>query len=446
MTSVVLRKPHVRNILALSSVTLAMLVLPFAFIDEKAARVIFYWCGYCSVAGTLYEVCMRKLKLCRPPMALSFLALGMVYAGWSVLASFHDGQREVLLITAGKRMVLAFFIMSYILHVYRENLYSRALLARLAWCSVIAGFTVATVYGIVQGAMTHERIVLGINRATLTAYGYSAVSLALATALLQLRSHRLRNVLFVLTAALSLYVVCLTETRSAMVIHTLLTVVLALRFFPVTRNPLALALVALAMAVGLSANFSVIESRAALTMSEYHSYQNNDDHTSLGSRFTMWKTGLLAFEAHPLGQTQQDRNAWIKAWLDAHGNPDSFALVYLDVHLHNEFIQYASVFGVAGVLILLCFYWSAIVTSARRWGVFNPVTAASLAFMLYGATDVLLTCIELIVIFSISMTLMTLMTDFSQSGVARLRWGQSASYRTGLTVPVQQPGEAGGKP
>lgn len=56
MTSVALQKPHVRYFLAISSITLAMLVLPIAFTDEKAARVIFYWCGYCSLAGKLYEV------------------------------------------------------------------------------------------------------------------------------------------------------------------------------------------------------------------------------------------------------------------------------------------------------------------------------------------------------------------------------------------------------
>lgn len=136
----------------------------------------------------------------------------------------------------------------------------------------------------------------------------------------------------------------------------------------------------------------------------------------------MWKTGLLAFEQHPFGQTQQERNDWIRSWLDAHGNPDSFALVYLDVHLHNEFIQYASVFGVEGILILIFFYWSAIVMSARTWGIFNPVTAVGLTFLLYGGTDVLLTSNELIVMLSVMMTLSMLITV--NSGEERVLKGE----------------------
>jgi hypothetical protein len=46
------------------------------------------------------------------------------------------------------------------------------------------------------------------------------------------------------------------------------------------------------------ANFILTEARATVTLSEIRSYQNNDDHASLGSRFTMWKTGLLALELY----------------------------------------------------------------------------------------------------------------------------------------------------
>lgn len=150
---------------------------------------------------------------------------------WSIMAVLRDGRYEVLLLTAGKRMLLASFIMSYILHVSREHIFSREVLVRLAWASVSIGFVIATVYGIVQGAMTHDRITLGIDRATPSAYGYSALSLALATSLLKINAEKLRSFLFAAVVAISLYVVCLTETRSAMVIHTLLSTLLALRFF-----------------------------------------------------------------------------------------------------------------------------------------------------------------------------------------------------------------------
>ena len=413
-----LRKGGVRRNLAIAAFTLGILVFPLVFLDEKAARVIFYWCGYVSAAGVIYEAAFRRQRLLRNPLPLTFFALGIVFTGWSVLSDISGAAGGALLLTAGKRMVLAFFILCYLTHVWRENILSRRLLSRLALASVATGVTAATLYGIVQGAMTQDRILLGINRATLTAYAYSVTTLALMTTLLQLRNVKLRSVLFVVLAALSLYVVGLTETRAAMAIHTLLIAVLATRFFWLTRSKAAVTLAGLAIAGALVANYSVIEARAAVTLSEIRSYQNNDDHTSLGSRFTMWKTGLLAFEHHPFGQTQPARNAWIVRWLDTHGNPDSFAITYLDVHLHNEFIQYASVFGITGVVVLACFYWISVVGSATAWGFLNPITVAALACLLYGMTDVLLTSVELIVVLCMLFSMMALVSGapLQQSG------------------------------
>lgn len=413
MSYVVSHKYSIRNILALAAITLCMLILPFAFIDEKIARILFYLCGYFSIAGLIYEVCLKKTKIAINPIALSFLALGLMYITWSIISGIYDQQEEKLLITAGKRLLLAYFIMSYITLLFYKEIYPRALLAKLALASVIIGFIIATSYGIVQGAIEPDRIVLGINRATLTAYAYSALSLALATSLLQMKHVKLRSLLFVIIALLSIYVVCLTETRSTMVIHTLLIAVLALRFFHFSRNPLALILIFLAITIGLGANLNIIENRVDSTLSEYQRYQHNDDKTSLGSRFSMWKVGGLAFEHAPLGQTLQERNEWIKTWLISHNMQDSDVLLYLDVHLHNEFIQYASTFGIAGILLLAFFYLSAIVKSIKLWGVINPVAVATIALMLYGMTDVLLSSIEMIVIISVLFTLMTVITEYN---------------------------------
>ncbi|WP_413676588.1 hypothetical protein [Pantoea dispersa] len=45
-------------------------------------------------------------------------------------------------------------------------------------------------------------------------------------------------------------------------------------------------------------NYILTEAHATVTLSEIRSYQKNDDYASLGSRFTIWKTGLLALELH----------------------------------------------------------------------------------------------------------------------------------------------------
>lgn len=119
-----------------------------------------------------------------------FFALGIVFTGWSVLSDISDAAGGALLLIASKRMLLAFFILCYLTQVWRENILPRHLLFRLALASVATGVTAATLYGIVQGAMKHDRILLGINRAKLTAYAYSVTTLVLMATLLQLKERK----------------------------------------------------------------------------------------------------------------------------------------------------------------------------------------------------------------------------------------------------------------
>ena len=418
MNNVALRQFNLRKNLALITMILTMLILPFAFIEEKVARVIFYWCGYFSLIGLIYELFLRKAKLAINSIALSFFLLGVMYITWSAISAYYDGQSVASSVTAGKRMLLAAFIMSYITQIFRQELYPKRIIAKFALAAVTTAFVIATAYGIAEGVTDKSRLAMGIDRATLSAYAYSVLSLALAVSLLQINNVKLRNIFFVAVSLLSIYVVCLTETRAAMVIHTLLIALLALSFFHFRRNRISLALLLLAIIIGLGANQNIIKSRINLTLSDIQQYQNNNDKTSLGARFTMWKVGVLAFEHHPFGQTQLERNQWIRSWLNTQNMKKSDALLYLDVHLHNEFIQYASTFGIVGILLLFFFYFAAIVKSASTWGIVNPITISGLALLLYGATDVLLTSAEMIVIIAVLFTLMTIISEYNQSAAA----------------------------
>lgn len=415
MSNIILQRFSIRKTLALVTMILTIFILPFAFIEEKIARVIFYWCGYFSLIGILYEVFSKKAKMNINTIALSFFLLGVMYIAWSTISAYSDGQNESSLITAGKRMLLAGFIMNYIMHIFRQAIYPPNLISKLALVSVTIAFIIATTYGIVEGIVDNRRLAMGIDRATLSAYAYSALSLALATLLLQMSNIKLRDIFFIALSLLSIYVICLTETRAAIVIHTLLIILLALKFFYLSRKRISLVLIFIAIIVGLGANQSIIKDRIDLTLNEIQKYQNNNDRTSLGARFTMWKVGWLAFQHHPFGQTQLERNQWIKSWLNDRDMGKSDVLQYLDVHLHNEFIQYASTFGLTGVFLLFFFYFVSIIKSTKSWGVINPIAVSGIALLLYGATDVLLTSAEMIVIVAILFTLMTIICEYNYS-------------------------------
>lgn len=383
---------------------LLLLILPLGFASEKSGRIAFYFCSYLSALGILINVRSCREMFFSSKIVIPFLLLAAMYSVWSLIAAHYaiHGMDNGLLFTPAKRWLLAALISMYILWGIRRDFISKKLLFKLTWLSLSFAFLLASVEGLWQHLHHIDRITLGINRATMTAYAYSAMALALMILLNQIRSVVIRHIAIILTCLISVYIIFLTETRSAMFIHILLGIVLIInglwrsksfRIFPVAAIILAFIAVAI-----LGKN--IIESRYDTTRQEISRFNNGDDHTSLGSRFTMWKSGMVAIAENPLGETQITRNKIIHDWLISSHNSDSFALDYIDVHLHNEFIQYASLFGIFGAMILLFFFVRLLFDNGLAGFLNNPVSIITLSALLYGMTDVLLTSVEYVVVFS----------------------------------------------
>ncbi|HBZ14403.1 O-antigen ligase family protein [Pantoea sp. BRR-3P] len=389
-------------------------ILPIAFLYEKGGRYLFYYCAYFSLTGLALEVFKKRAIHFTERKSLAMLMLGLVFIGWSLYAKYMHGEQGELYFTAGKRCLLAFLIMTYIFHVYREKYINQSLVIRYCILSLALAFVTASSFAFLQTFTSADRVVLGINRATLTAYAYSAVTLALIAFILYSKENKFKKLYFLAVSIISLYVIMLTQTRSAMVIHTLFLAYMTFRLFAVTRNVKFISFVAVLMLVAAGLSYKVIETRFDTTVQEYRDYEHGNDRTSLGSRFTMWKTGILSFEKAPFGQTQVERNNFITTYLDAHNQKDSWALIYINVHLHNEFIQYASLFGVLGIVVLLYFFYIFIIAEFRAARRLTPLAAAGIATLLYGMTDVVLTSIEFIAIFSILVVLLSLIEKRSE--------------------------------
>lgn len=410
LTPVLNRKNIIQFFPWLAFLTLVA-ILPVAFLYEKGGRVLFYYCAYFSLIGMAVEFWRRNKVQLTDRKALAMLMLGIVYVGWSLYAQYLPHAQDDQYYTAGKRCVLAFIILSYLFHLYRTNFFDRSLIVKLSILSLALAFITSSSFAIYQSLTSAERIVLGINRATLTAYAYSAVTLALITLILKSTDNKLKKFYFLFVSIVSLYVIMLTQTRSAMVIHTLFLACMMFRLFSTTRNVKFLGCVAILMFVAAGLSYKVIEGRLETTVNEYHDYEKGNDKTSLGSRFTMWKTGVMAFERAPFGQSQYERNKFITAYLDAHNQSDSWALIYINVHLHNEFIQFASLFGVVGIVVLLFFFYTFIISEFRRYRSLTPLAVAGLAILLYGMTDVVMISVEFISIFSVLVVLLSLVEE-----------------------------------
>jgi O-antigen ligase len=396
-----------KKILPLCFLVLLTSILPISFLDEKTSRILFYFCSYVSLFGLSIEIYKNNFHILMNRWALSLLFLGLMYTSWSLysLSKVHEGSE--FLFTAGKRCILAWLIISYFISIIESFKLVKIHLRYISTFSIATAFLVSSIYAIAQSIASDERIVLGNNRATLTAYAYSALSLALLTIIMDVRNKKILSSLFFIVATVSLYVIFLTQTRSAMAIHIIMVFILIFRLFTIAKNVKVIAAIVVALMLSATSSYKIIETRLDSTFSEISNYQHGDDKTSLGSRFTMWKMGLLSFEHSPLGQTLYERNQYITEYLDSHNQSDSFSLSFIDVHLHNEVIQYASVFGIFGVIVLLYFYWTYIVSTAKYQGCINPLSIMAISTMLYGLTDVLMTSVEYIVVFSTLTTLLT---------------------------------------
>lgn len=116
----------------------------------------------------------------------------------------------------------------------------------------------------------------------------------------------------------------------------------------------------------------------------------------------MWRVGVMAFINAPLGETQAFRNEKIVNFLHSEKNQNSDALRYLDVNLHNEIILAGSLFGIFGIYILGLFYYTLIFSNSLcKNFLYNPISLLTLTALLYGLTDVILTSIEYVVVFSL---------------------------------------------
>lgn len=407
MTSGLTGRDKFNHYLFIFVVALLVFILPFGYTHEKTSRELFYFCSYLSIVGIAINYKQYKGIFSSSRFAMPLVILALLYAIWSLFAMALTPKNvpQWLLFTASKRWFLSGIIALYVCWEAQKQRFSAKALKSYAFASLFMTLVIASVSGIWQHFTNPERIILGIDRATVTAYIYSALALSVMTFIARNCAAAKKYLAILLLALVSVYVIFLTETRSAMVLHLLLVLLVVLasmwRDKKLTPKSLSVLILLVIVVLGISSRWSMVQSRFGATISEYHLYEQGNDETSLGSRFTMWKMGVMAFEKHPFGQTETGRNQHIKQYLLEHNQPNSWALRYIDVHLHNEFIQIGSIAGIFGVLTLLIFFGVLMFRNGVSGFLLNPISMVALSTLLYGLTDVLLISGQYIVLFSI---------------------------------------------
>ena len=379
---------------------LAVLSMLNFFIDEKVSRVSFYFCGYFSIVFFIYLAKKNSIREIINNYSLPFFIMGVTYCIWSLYCKML-GQIEPSLLKQSKRFILSFFIINVALYSYNHNIIKQTYLQTIAKFTLYLAFILASIYAIYQTTCSEQRVLLGIDRATLVAYAYSFLSLSILCQVAKLKHNILTFILFNAIVSVSIFVIFHTETRAAMGVHTVLVILIATQMLRAENKYLLFLLTLAVLSAAVYSNRHIINTRLHDVVSDVKLYQESNDRTSLGARFTMWEVGLAAFAHKPFGQTLQKRNQFIVQYLDNHHNKNSEALQYLEVHLHNEIIESASRFGIAGLIVLIYFYMVFSLKTWMKFGFFNSLTIPVIALIFYGLTDVLMLSVEMIVLISL---------------------------------------------
>lgn len=383
--------------------TLLCASLTASLLSSGISRNFFYLSAYVSVAGLCFSY--KKIKKKHLILIAPIFIFGLSKLIWAALTL---GENQSISIqpyfSTGKKITLASIIILFLV----SNVTKKTSLINILKATLLIAFSLSTVYAIWQHVDGSLRVEFDWNRATMSAYCYSALSLVTISFFINSLKN-LRSTLLIIGAFLISYaVIIFTGTRAAMIVHPIIFIVLLIcnKHY---KTPLVL-LLALITIFGFFYKNN-LQKKIEITNSEISTYLSSDGNklTSLGSRFSMWKEGIWFIEQEPLGASQIERNTMITGHVKKY-NTNEGALQYIGVHLHNELIETSSLQGLLGGIVLLLFYIGYIYISLTKKNIMLLSCMACL--IAYGITDVIFFSSEGTVFF---MSLLAILTSYKSN-------------------------------
>lgn len=386
---------------------LSLISLMLVLISSGKQRVFFYIAIYISIIGLAFEY--KKITFRPFSIAYPIFLIGALNIIWYVMYEYHNEGFNTYsdYFDASKKLILASILVFYLdrfkSYVDKDNF------QKYFFYATGIGFVCATGYALWQASHGMERVEMATDRATLSAYLYSMLSLAFVYSLF-LKQNAKFYVLAGFTVLLSYFIILLTGTRAAIGLYLIMAIVLTLFHFRKIHLKSLLIFLAIVAGIVIVSYKPLIAPKITQTQTEVEQYQKGNDATSLGARFSMWTVGIQTGLAHPLGQSLENREEWTQEYIKD-GHPHlATTLLYIKIHLHNEFIEKFSLQGIPGLAALLFFFVSIIAYALRNKNGLLLITM--LLLLLYGLTDVILLSSEALILF---MVLFALSPIFSQT-------------------------------
>jgi O-antigen ligase len=365
----------------------------FALLNTARQRDFYYIAIYLGIVGLFLERKNINFKIFN--IAYPIILLGITKLIWFFALEHHpDGYNMYSdQMNGGKKLVLGGILVFYLTKY--SNYLSNVKYKEIIFYIVCIGFVFASSFAFWQSIHGMQRVEMGLDRSTNAAYIYSTFSI-LFIYLLYTQKKSAFYAISALVITISFVVIILTGTRAAIILHLFIITVMTVFYFKKIHFKSIFFVVFISIIVILSLYKNYIHPKIEQTYNEVSLYQEGQDNTSLGARFSMWTVGIKNFANAPLGQSMQSRFNFSDAYTATHPQYKS-TMEFINVHLHDEMIETLSLQGIFGGVALLWFYLSISWVALRERN--TPLLFTMNCLIAYGLSDVILLSSEAILFY-----------------------------------------------
>ncbi|MBK5143946.1 O-antigen ligase family protein [Budviciaceae bacterium BWR-B9] len=366
-------------------VFLISLALSFALLYDTVSRYALYIAFYLSVIYIfIRRNNIRNRELILPIVIILF---GIFEISWAELSKSTDYNIvNIEYIRTAKRMISCAVILFHLVSI-KERVGKKTL--SLCAFMLLLSYLYLSFSGILYYMQTGQRIGFGMA-ATIGGYIYTIQAL-LVMYIVSISKIKYSDILLVVLALFTFYVVIMTETRAIIIIYPLCVFLLFIKSKII--NIKSLLVLVILITAGVSTNLISLQPiiyRMDSTVYEVNAYQGGTVGTSLGARFSLWKAGVHIISEHPYGVSADERNALAKEYIIEEQYSNPAALDALEFHLHNDIINIGSLQGIVGILFLLVFYISLIYYTVIITKSFLISALLMIPTIFFGLSDTLL--------------------------------------------------------
>lgn len=374
---------------SIQSVVLALccISLSTTLVASTICRNALYLAFYLSVI----DLIIKRPKITRDQFTLIFVTLVTLaltlFLPTILLKSDTYHSVDGHYVTSAKRIFFGAVIFIYLSSV-KDKLSNKAWV--VASSLVIIGFLYNSIIALkLHHQNPGQRLEIS-TLATAVAYVYALHSFC-AIYILSKLNYKRNYILIALAVSLSFYILLLTQTRSVILSYPII-----LFFFLFTNKIINLKFISIIVVLCCSVvalNLSTIKNsfeRVASTTQEIKSYENENNVTSLGARFSLWKGGVSSFKQNPWGQSADQRNIIARDYIIKYENANEEALRCIGSHYHNDFVEMLSLRGIIGIAVLALTLLILMISSYKITRNTNLHFLLLLPTIAYGLTDTLL--------------------------------------------------------